>query len=127
MSELCQAYGKLNPIQGRGGGQKHLCSAFSSNFCGNAAIPIVCIQLSVFMKEGSKKFENLKRTNITWSNKLQPNAFCRTHIWQVLPTHNIFLLQDVFLLILQHSDMKFESKHQFCNYVENCPKIGSNP
>ena len=26
-----------------------------------------------------------------------------THIWQVLPSHNIFLLQDVFLLILRAS------------------------
>ena len=24
---------------------------------------------------------------------------------------------------LQHSDIKFESKNQFCKYVKNCPEI----
>ena len=68
------------------------------------------------------------------------------HIWQVLPSHKIFCCRMSFcwffnrchflscnkifirifthiILVLPHSDIKFESKNQFCKYVINYPKI----
>ena len=106
-----------------------------------------------FLKESSKHF--LVKYTLLWVCGLCPNCppikkvssvSPPPSIWQVLTSYNIFLLQDVFLLILQslsflscnknfmkivvpiiwflpHSDFKFESKIQFCKYVRNYPKI----
>ena len=74
-------------------------------------------------------------SKLVWHIFVFPVVF-RYDIWQVLPSHNIFLLQDFFadflscnkkvmkiivhiIWVLTHSDIKFECKNQFCKYVKN--------
>ena len=69
----------------------------------------------------------------------------RNNIWQVLSSHKIFLLQDVFfadfviavifynkktmkisvhlIWVFPHKDIEFEGNYQFCKYVKNKHKM----